>query len=84
MTGFYAFQVEDDELLGVPIPPDGRRLKNFQLGPILNYDMPERMASVKVKAKLPLLRKIRWSPGPSSSDGTRNSERQPAQESERR
>ena len=50
MTGFYAFQVEDDELLGVPIPPDGRRLKNFQLGPILNYDMPERMASVKVKA----------------------------------
>ena len=50
VTGFYAFQVEDDELLGVSVPPDGRRLKNFQLGPILNYDMPERMASVKVKA----------------------------------
>jgi hypothetical protein len=50
VTGFFAFQVEDDELLGVPIPPDGRRVKNYQVGPILNYDMPERMASVKVKA----------------------------------
>lgn len=50
VAGFYAFQVEDDELFGVRVPPDGRRVKNFQLGPILNYDLPERMASVKVKA----------------------------------
>lgn len=28
VTGFFAFQVEDDELLGVPIPPDGRRVKS--------------------------------------------------------
>ena len=50
MTGFYAFQVEDDELFGVPIPPDGRRGKNAQLGPIVNFDMPAHNSSVKIKA----------------------------------
>ena len=50
VTGFYAWQVEDDKLFGFTIPPDGRRTVNFQLGPVVNYDMPERMASVKVKA----------------------------------
>lgn len=50
VTGFYAFQNEDDELLGVPVPPDGRRATNFQLGPILNFDMPTYTSSVKVKA----------------------------------
>jgi hypothetical protein len=50
ITGFYASQVEDDELFGVPIPPDGRRTKNAQLGPILNFDMPANNSSVKVKA----------------------------------
>ena len=50
VTGFYLFQDEDDQLFGVPIPPDGRRTKNLQLGPILNFDMPEHNSSVKVKA----------------------------------
>jgi hypothetical protein len=50
LTGFYAWQAEDDELFGVPIPPDGRRLQNFQLGPVLNYDMPEQASSIKAKA----------------------------------
>ena len=27
-AGFYAFQVEDDKLFGVPIPPDGRQAEN--------------------------------------------------------
>ena len=45
-----AFQVQDDELFGVPIPPDGRRTKNAQLGPILNYDIPVHNSSIKVKA----------------------------------
>jgi len=48
VTGFYAWQSEDDELFGVPIPPDGRRIKVFQIGPILNYDIPG--SSMKVKA----------------------------------
>ena len=50
VTGFYAFQVEDDELFGLPVPPDGRRTKAFAVGPILNFDMPEYGSSVKVKA----------------------------------
>ena len=50
LTGFYAFQVEDDELFGVPIPPDGRRTTNAQLGPIVNFDIPANSSSVKVKA----------------------------------
>jgi hypothetical protein len=50
VTGLYFFQVGDDELFDVPIPPDGRRTKNLQLGPILNIDMPDYNSSVKVKA----------------------------------
>jgi hypothetical protein len=50
VTGFYAFQVQDDELFGVPIEPDGRQIKTFQLGPVLAYDMPQYQSSMKVKA----------------------------------
>jgi hypothetical protein len=49
-TGFYAFQVEDDRLFGVPIPPDGRRGEILQLGGIVAYDMPEYASSIKLKA----------------------------------
>jgi hypothetical protein len=49
-TGFYAFQDEDDRLFGVAIPPDGRRAKVFELGPIVNYDMPKYSSSLKAKA----------------------------------
>jgi hypothetical protein len=49
VTGFYAVQVEDDELFGVAIPPDGRRAELLSLGGVLNVDMPEYDASVKVK-----------------------------------
>jgi hypothetical protein len=49
VTGFYAWQVEDDELFGIAIPPDGRRAKLLQLGPIINFDMPNYGSSVKVK-----------------------------------
>jgi hypothetical protein len=55
VTGFYAWQREDDELFGVAIPPDGRRAKLFQIGPVLNYDIPEHGSSVKVKALSTLL-----------------------------
>jgi hypothetical protein len=50
VTGVYAWQNEDDELLGLAIPPDGRRAEILQLGPVLNYDIPEHGSSVKVKA----------------------------------
>jgi hypothetical protein len=50
IAGFYAFQIEDDTLEGVVIPPERRRGKVLELGPVLAYDMPEYAASVKVKA----------------------------------
>jgi hypothetical protein len=49
VTGFYAVQIEDDKLFGVPIPPDGRRAELLNLGGIVNFDMPEFGASVKIK-----------------------------------
>jgi hypothetical protein len=50
VTGFYAFQTEDDTLFGVRISPDGRRTTNAELAPIVNYDMPEYNSSIKIKA----------------------------------
>ena len=49
VTGFYAFQDEDDEILGVRVPPDGRRAKNLELGPVVNYDIPALNSSIKIK-----------------------------------
>jgi hypothetical protein len=48
VAGFYAAQVEGDELFGVAIPPDGLRAE--VLGGVINFDMPEYDSSVKVKA----------------------------------
>jgi hypothetical protein len=49
-TGFYAFQVEDDTLFGVTVPPDGRRGEVLQLGGIVSYEMPAQAAFMKLKA----------------------------------
>ena len=49
-AGFYAFQIEDDHLFGVRIPPDGRRAEVLNIGAVVVYDMPELAMSVKVKA----------------------------------
>ncbi len=49
-TGFYAVQLEDDKINGVPIPPDGRQGSVLQVGGIIAYDMPEVAASLKLKA----------------------------------
>jgi hypothetical protein len=49
VAGFYAFQVADDKLNGIPIPPDGRRAEVLYLGGILAYDMPDLEAAVKIK-----------------------------------
>jgi hypothetical protein len=50
VTGFYAFQIEDDKQFGVPVPPDGRQGEVLKVGGVVNYDMPEYAASVRVKA----------------------------------
>jgi len=49
-AGFYAFQIADDKLFGVTLPPDGRRAEVLNLGGVLAYDMPEYGASLKIKA----------------------------------
>jgi hypothetical protein len=55
VAGFYAVQVEDDKVFGIPIPPDGRRAEVLELGPVLNYDMPEYSSSLRVKALATLI-----------------------------
>ena len=55
VAGFYAVQVQDDKLFGIPIPPDGRRAEVLELGPVLNYDMPENSSSMKLKALYTLI-----------------------------
>lgn len=49
LAGFYAFQIEDDRLYGVRIPPDGRRTEILSLGGVLAYDLPEFGVSLKIK-----------------------------------
>ncbi len=49
-AGFYAVQVQDDTKFGVRVPPDGRRVELLELGGVLNYDMPEFGATLRVKA----------------------------------
>jgi hypothetical protein len=50
VAGFYAFQVADDKQFGIPIRPDGQRVKLLNLGGVLAYDMPEFGAFIKIKA----------------------------------
>lgn len=49
LAGFYAFQIEDDKLFGVRVPPDGRQTEILSLGAVLAYDLPEYGMSLKIK-----------------------------------
>jgi hypothetical protein len=49
IAGLYAFQVADDKLNGVRVPPDGRRGSVFELGPVIGVDFPEYGAAMKIK-----------------------------------
>jgi hypothetical protein len=49
-AGFYAFQVADDRQFGVVVPSDGRRIALLNAGGVINYDMPEFGAVIRVKA----------------------------------
>jgi hypothetical protein len=55
VAGVYATQVEDDKLFGKPVPPDGRRAEVLNLGGVLNFDMTEHRAAVKIKTLSTLL-----------------------------
>lgn len=50
LAGFYAWQIADDKIGGVVIPPDGRQGDVLQVGGVAAYDMPEHNASLKIKA----------------------------------
>ena len=49
LAGFYAFQIADDKLFGVRVPPDGRQTEILSLGGVLAYDLPEYGVSLKIK-----------------------------------
>ena len=49
LAGFYSFQVADDMSFGVPVAPDGRRMRLLDLGGVVAYDMSEIAASMKLK-----------------------------------
>lgn len=55
ITGVYAVQIADDTIAGQAVASDGRRGKLLQAGGIVNYDMPEYGASVKLKANTSVL-----------------------------
>lgn len=50
ITGFYAWQISNDKIDGVSLPPDGLQAKIFELSAVIAYDMPESASSVKLKA----------------------------------
>jgi len=49
LAGFYAFQIADDKLFGVPVLPDGQQVKALSIGPLVSYDMPEYGTTMKAK-----------------------------------
>ena len=48
-AGLYAFQTGQDTQNGVVVPPDGRRFDYFALGGVVNYDMAEYNAAIRLK-----------------------------------
>jgi hypothetical protein len=50
MAGAYFSQIDDDQINGMAIPPDGRRATVLAIGGVAAYDMPEFGASMKIKA----------------------------------
>jgi hypothetical protein len=54
-TGFYVFQIKDDEEYGYAAAPDGRKAEILRVGGLINYDMPEYDASVRIKTHYPLI-----------------------------
>jgi hypothetical protein len=48
-AGTYAFQTGEDTQYGVVVPPDGRRFEYLALGGVINYDLAEYGAAIRLK-----------------------------------
>ncbi len=51
VAAYYLRQLADDLRSGVVVAPDGRRLQTMSLGGVVNYDMAEINASIKLKVR---------------------------------
>ena len=49
-AGVYLRQVADDHQFGAIVPPDGRKLEYLAVGAVVNYDIAEIGAAIKIKA----------------------------------
>ena len=49
-TGIYLNEIADDHQFGAIVPPDGRKLEYLALGGVVNYDIAEIGAAIKLKA----------------------------------
>lgn len=57
IAGFYARQIASDRQFGRVVGPDGRRVEYLNIGPVLNYDIPEWNAAIRIKALTTLVSK---------------------------
>lgn len=57
LAGYYAFQISDDRVGGIAVPPDGRQGAAATLGGVIAYDMPEHQSSIKLKVLTTVLEK---------------------------
>jgi hypothetical protein len=49
LNGIYQMQTEDDRRSGIRVAPDGNRFESFSLGAVINYDMPQLAAAIRLK-----------------------------------
>ena len=49
-AGVYLHEIADDHQFGAIVPPDGRKLEYLALGGVVNYDIAEIGAAIRVKA----------------------------------
>ena len=50
-AGYYLRQFTDDLRGGVPVAPDGRQSEVLSLGGVVNFDLPEYKAAIKLKVR---------------------------------
>ncbi len=55
LSGNIANQENADELDQAPVQPLGKRFEDFELGPIVAYDIPKYGVSLKFKVRLPVV-----------------------------
>lgn len=55
LAGTYLHQIADDQINGITVSSDGNKMEVLALGPVLNYDMAEYGAVIKLKALAPVI-----------------------------